>query len=142
MVLWAHNEHISKSNKTMGAYLSERYGANYLAIAQTCFSGHYTANIMGDQVYSTNPIAPPLPGSFESICHSTGMPIFALDVRTANPGSEASAWLKKPILMRSIGGAVQNNQQFETRVSEEFDLVLYFENTSATDCFDVKQKKQ
>jgi erythromycin esterase len=140
-VVWAHNLHISKGKQRMGWFLDKQYGRSYLAATQTCFAGTYTARVMGSPVLSlsSGPIAPPLPGSFEWFCHSTGVPIFALDVRSSTLTDDASAWLKQPILMRHIGAAIEQNQQSESRITDEYDLVVCFENTNSTDCFDVKK---
>jgi erythromycin esterase len=135
IVLWAHNGHISKRDKLMGSYLAERYGADYLAVGQTCYAGTYTAVVQGKGLKSDNIIASPLPGSFEDFCHSSGVPLFMLDVRNASTGDNGSAWLTRPILMRSIGALAMNNQQQVSNIPGDFDLVVYFENTEASRCF-------
>ena len=135
IVLWAHNGHITKRKGLMGSYLIERYGAKYLAVGQTCYAGRYTAVVQGKGLKSDNLIAPPMLGSLEDFCHSTGFPMFVLDVRNPGAGGKGSAWLTRPMLMRSIGALAMDNQQFEVRVPEDFDLVIYFENTEASKCF-------
>jgi erythromycin esterase len=135
ILLWAHNGHVSKRKWFMGAYLDERYGAKYLAIAQTCYAGLYTARVPGNGLKSDNVIAPPLPGSLEDFCHSARLPIFVLDVRNPSAGGKGSVWLTRPILMRSIGALAMDHQQYEARIPEEFDSVIYFENTEASKCF-------
>ena len=135
IVLWAHNGHISKRKGSMGSYLAARYGTEYLSVGQTCYAGQYTAIVQGKGLKSDNLIAPPMPGSFEDFCHSTGIPLFVLDVRNPGAGGKGSAWLTHPILMRSIGALAVESQQNETRISEDLDLVIYFENTEASRCF-------
>jgi erythromycin esterase len=141
IVLWAHNGHIAKGRNKMGWYLNERYGDKYLAIAQTCNAGFYTAHSRGKGLRSDNVIAPSLPASFEGYCHDTGMPMFALDVRGVHSGSQASGWLSRPILMRTIGAFAMNQQQVELRVPEEFDMVIYFEETRASKCFGIPKAR-
>jgi erythromycin esterase-like protein len=135
IVLWAHNGHISKRKGSMGSYLATRYGAEYLAVGQTCYAGLYTAVVQGKGLKSDNLIVPPMPGSFEDLCHSTGLPLFVLDVRNPSAGGKGSAWLTRPVQMRSIGALAVDNQQYEIHISEDYDLVIYFENTEASKCF-------
>jgi erythromycin esterase len=135
IVLWAHNGHIAKHKEWMGSHLAARYGADYLAVGQTCYAGLYTAVAPGKGLRSDNLIAPPMPGSFEDFCHSTGRPQFVLDVRNPGAGDKGSAWLTRPVQMRSIGALAMDHQQYETRISEDYDLVIYFENTEASKSF-------
>jgi erythromycin esterase len=135
IVLWAHNEHISKRKGSMGSYLAARYGAQYLAVGQTCHAGLYTAVVQGKGLKSDNLIVPPMPGSFEDLCHSTGLPLFVLDVRNPSAGGKGSAWLTRPVQMRSIGALAVDSQQYEIHISEDYDLIIYFENTGASRCF-------
>ena len=143
IVLWAHNGHVTKHEGRMGSFLTQRYGKKYLAIAQTCYSGRYTARVkIGMGLSSDNIIAPPKAESLEAYCHSTGIPMFILDTRAATVSERASAWLTRPTRMRSIGAVVMEDQQYVINFSRDFDAFVYFENTEASVCFGIPLTKQ
>lgn len=139
IILWAHNSHVSKRDGFMGSFLANRYGKDYLSIAQTCFSGSYTATDPSRRL-AAHPIAPPMPNSLEAYCHAANLPVFILDVRKASAIDTASSWLTRPILMRSIGAFATDTQQIPTSVYADFDAVIYFEHSEASDCFDFARK--
>lgn len=142
MVIWAHNGHVTKRRGLMGSFLADRYGTSYLSIAQTCYSGLYTARVRPTmEVRSDNVIHPPKEESLEAYCHSTGMPMFFLDARSASLTDPRSAWLTQPVRMRSIGALAMEEQQFVANISKEFDGFIYLENTTASACFGVPGSK-
>ena len=134
IILWAHNDHVSKRRGQMGAYLATRYASDYFAIAQTCGAGTYTAvhqkNGLG--AYS---IAVPAFGSLEANCASIHIPQFVLDLRQASSTDPASSWLTRPVLMRMIGPVAIDKQQSVANLYEEFDALIYFQETEASRCF-------
>ncbi|MDH3592759.1 MAG: erythromycin esterase family protein, partial [Planctomycetota bacterium] len=55
-----------------------------------------------------------------------------VDLRTADAGDEASAWLTRPVLFRSIGAMAMTEQFSDATLAAEYDAIVYLETTTAT----------
>ena len=70
---------------------------------------------------------PSAPGSLEWACHSTGIPRFTLDLRGGAADPRASAWLARPLPMRSYPfRAIPDT----IPVAKYFDALIYFDHTT------------
>lgn len=129
MVLWAHNGHVAREPKWMGAHLAAHYGDAMRVIGFSLGDGDYTA--VGPRGLAAYPAAPPEPGTLEEVFRATGIPRFALDLRGADKTTDA-AFLAASHSFRSIGAVAMDNQFSPTNVASRFDVVIYFDHTKAS----------
>jgi len=127
IVLWAHNGHVHKKSGWMGSYLAARHGTDMIVFGFCFHEGTYTA--VGDNGLSTYGTSPSDYGSVEYAFHQTGYPRFMLDLRLASPNDPNSAWLTKPIDFRSIGALAMSYAFYQTNVSDNFDILIFFDQT-------------
>jgi len=129
MVLWAHNGHVARQPNWMGAHLAARYGDAMRVIGFSLGEGTYTA--VGPRGLSSYDAAPPEDGSLEQVFRATGLQRFALDLRGSANTPDAS-FLATPHEFRSIGALATDNQFFPTNLAQQFDVVIYFDQTRAS----------
>lgn len=136
VVTWAHNGHVSKklgTFKSMGHYLSERHGKDMIVFGFAFHAGEYTAvGSRGIAVYSTSPSEP---GSVEWFFKSSGIARLILDLRKASAEEKGAAWLMEELDFRSIGAMAMDYAFSPRRIAQEFDALIYIENTTPSDCF-------
>jgi erythromycin esterase-like protein len=130
VVLWAHNGHIARLHEKMGWHLDERFGEDYLPVGFTAAGGRYRA--VGEGSLGEHDLAPPPEGSIEAICAATGEPRLIVDLRPAAAGAAGSGWLAEPRMIRSIGAMATDVQFYFMNIPEAFDVLIYFEDTSAS----------
>lgn len=134
VVLWAHNEHISKQPYMMGEYLSKKYGKQYYSIGFLTNEGKYTAGI--ENIISTdNKLIKGKPGSFEYNFNKTGLPCFFFDLKSINKNEPNSLWLDKRLNQRIIGGDATDDQFFPALLRKKFDAIIFINSTSPTKTF-------
>jgi len=138
IIVWAHNGHISHrgtpSYEPMGGYLRKMLGSQYLNFGFAFNEGSFQAVEMGKGLHDFTVGAAPN-GSLDATFAATGVPIFALDLRTAPKLGLAADWLKSSHQTRSIGAvfseSTANNYYVNTAAPEMFNAVLFVEKTSA-----------
>lgn len=128
IVLWAHNGHVGKKQGWMGHYLEERHGTDMIVFGFCFHEGTYTA--VGDIGLATYGTSPSDVGSVEWAFHKTGFPRFMLDLRLASPDDPNSAWLTKLIDFRSIGALAMSYAFYQTKVADDYDVLIFFDQTS------------
>ena len=125
IVLWEQNLRLAR-RVSLGARLADRYGREMVVIGFAFHEGSYnavaTGNPPGEQLAK-----PSSPGSLEWACHSTGIPRFILDLRSAATDPEASAWLAQPLPMRNF---VFQAIPEPIPVGQYFDALIYFDHTT------------
>jgi erythromycin esterase-like protein len=62
--------------------------------------------------------------------HSAGMPRFILDLRQASYDDPASSWLLGELIYRTIGAVAVDGFYLTNRLTQNFDGIIYFEQTS------------
>lgn len=134
IVLWAHNEHISKQLYWMGDYLSKKYNEKYYSIGFLTNEGKYTAGI-GDVISTENKLVRGEPGSFEFNFNKTGLPCFFFDLNSINKNEPNSLWLDKKLNQRIIGADATDEQFFPTLLRKKFDAIIFINSTTATKTF-------
>jgi erythromycin esterase-like protein len=117
----------------MGAYLARAYGDAYRPLGFALGGGRYSAFARGEEA-GRWPAIPAPAGSVESALRATGLPIFALDVRAAR-GSADGKWLLEPHDFRRIGNGPVDDQFTAARVAEEFDFLIYVDETTPSSIF-------
>lgn len=132
IVLWAHNGHIEKTGNSMGKYLSDALGTDYITIGLAFHNGHYTAN--GDKGLTSYEAQDSYIGTYENFFNAIDVPIFILDLRTVKEKtSENSKWLLDELEFRNVGAMKMENEFSVTNLTQDFDLILFInESTSST----------
>jgi erythromycin esterase-like protein len=128
IILWAHNGHVSRTAGAMGSHLAERFGDAYLPVAFAARRGEYYAMSQGSE--RIHDLQPPPPESIESFFSATGRERLILDLRKAQDGREESAWLTERRPFRSIGAMAMEQQFFPVKLSEQYDALIYFDQTA------------
>jgi erythromycin esterase len=136
VVTWAHNGHVSKSfgaYNSMGNYLSQSHGDDMIVFGFAFHEGKYTAvGQNGISVYDTSVSEP---GSVEWFLKSSGIPKMILNLRTTSQSKKGVKWLNQELDFRSIGSMAIEYAFSPRKITEEFDVLVYFEKTSPSDCF-------
>ncbi|MGD1889179.1 MAG: erythromycin esterase family protein [Cyclobacteriaceae bacterium] len=132
IVLWAHNGHIEKTGNSMGKYLSDTLGNDYLTIGFAFHNGHYTAN--GDKGLTRYEAQDSYIGTYEYFFNAINAPIFVLDLRNIKEKTlENSEWLLDKLEFRNVGANKMENEFSVTNLTQDFDLILFInESTSST----------
>jgi len=139
IALWAHNGHVSNQPETMGSHLRKKYGEQMVIFGFDFYQGSFRAvdfsrsGPTGRGVVDHTVGRPAAGDSYEAFFHLDGHERLIIDLRTANSGSIAAGWLKGPRRMRTVGSGFAEGVDayfYYSRLSEEFDVIVYFENTS------------
>lgn len=157
IVVWAHNGHVTFTPnmtfgwKPFGAYLRERYGLRYVAIASSFALGSFNVQLVGSDLVrsltaaalglTANPseqrLPAPVANSFERIFTSSGLETFLLPLRV--PRNSDSEWLWQPKTFYIVPQALPS---FETPTPDwysytatlplEFDAVVFTKASTPT----------
>jgi erythromycin esterase-like protein len=144
LVVWAHNSHVGDSRATergsigeltLGRLVRERHPGDCILCAFTSFGGTVTAADDWGGPAQRKRVRPALPGSVEELFHEVGEESFAVLFRTAE---QAASALSSARLHRAIGVIYRPQTEREshyirTRVSEQYDAVIHFEDTRAVE---------
>jgi erythromycin esterase-like protein/predicted phosphoribosyltransferase len=142
IAVWAHNSHLGDARATdmgrrgelnIGQLAREAFGAQAVLVGFTTHHGTVTAASDWGEAAERKQVRPALPGSYEEAFHRAGNPRFLLiwdDVEFS---------LRKaiePRLERAIGviyrpGTERQSHYFQCRITEQFDMVLHFDETRA-----------
>ncbi|MCF8356922.1 MAG: erythromycin esterase family protein, partial [Melioribacteraceae bacterium] len=140
IILWAHNGHVSKKEtnfQPMGAYLNKVYDNDMVVMGFGFNKGEYTAvGQKGLGIYSTSISEP---GSVEWIMHRLNYPRLFLDLRKIK-NSQLSNIFNSELEFRSIGARAMDYAFYKTVITDEFDILIYFENTTPSNCFGLTYK--
>lgn len=134
LIVWAHNDHITRQQNQMGGFIKARSGDDYRPLAFAFGTGSFNAVKQTDNTFfnvishSTDVV---LPQSVEDAFSGAASPIVLMDMRkTSGSTDPAGRVLRGPIAMRSIGccfDASKENQYFgQIRLfPSDYDLLLY-----------------
>jgi len=134
LLIWAHNDHIERSSNRFGKMLAEQYGDDYVSVGFAFGEGNYSAVLGPNEPVSTYPSPPPKEGSVEYVFQSVGIPVFALHLDEIKNHSNGS-WLKESKPMKSIGSVAIDDPYRNVPIAEYFDIVIYFDQTTASHSF-------
>ena len=140
--VWEHNSHLGDARATymadygelnVGQLVRERYGSEAVLIGFTTYSGTVTAASEWDGDAERKRVRPALQDSYEATFHRTQHRNFLLPFRDA--GMPALGF-GDPRLERAIGviyvpQTERQSHYFEARLSDQFDAVIHFDETSA-----------
>lgn len=129
LILWAHNAHIQETDGRMGSFLAQSYEDDYVTIGFTFFEGEFTAT--GQNGLGTYRSEKCPDGSYESIFNAVGQEMFLLDLRNV-PKSGHGKWIYDDLLFRQTGARKMENELQETALHEDFDMIIFIKNISAS----------
>ena len=133
LVIWTHNGHASMKNirgyDPMGGYLREMYGNQAVLIGSAFYEGSFQT--MTPQGMHNFTVPPTPAGSMDAVFAAVGLPLFAVDMRTAPKEGPVASWLHSPQKMRSAGGTYAENAPLATIAPAEcFDAMLFVKDST------------
>lgn len=147
IVVWAHNSHVGDARATtlgggrelnIGQLARERQGRRARLIGFTTSEGTVSAASAWHGDVERKTVRAPIPGSWEALFSSIGIPNFFLDLEAATLASPA---LAAPLLERAIGVLYLPQTEFHShylyaRIGEQFDALVHIERTHAVEPLD------
>jgi erythromycin esterase len=136
IILWVHNWHIARNEenrKSMGFYLSEKYGKQYIPIGFASLEGTYTAR--GDKgIKQDNPAFRAENNSIENYLSQLNVPVLLFDLRPVRTETKKFNYLRNSVFIREIGSDVEKGNQFRfLDVPKIFDFLIYFDKTKGSE---------
>ena len=143
-VIWEHNSHIGDASATdmvargqhnVGQLCREAYGDQAYLIGFGTHSGTVAASTDWGDPMEVKQVQPSLAGSWERLCHETGLPAFRLPLRHP-PSEELDRRLHGIQLERAIGVIYRPETErashyFKARLADQFDEYIWFDQTNA-----------
>jgi erythromycin esterase-like protein len=145
-VVWAHNSHIGNAAHTemgqvreelnIGQLAKERFGERARLIGFGTHSGTVAAADDWDEPMEVKAVRPSLPGSYERLCHDSGVGRFLLDLREGVAGDALVEALIEPRLERFIGVIYRPETERWSHYAQavlpnQFDAWVWFDRTGA-----------
>jgi erythromycin esterase-like protein len=141
VIVWAHNSHLGDARATemgehgevnVGQLARERFGSVFSIGFSTC-SGEVTAASDWGGPALRKRVRPALPGSYEDLFHSVGLPRFWVSLHRRG---EASAILAASRLQRAIGVIYRPDTErashyFRANLARQFDVMIHVDRTLA-----------
>jgi erythromycin esterase-like protein len=143
-IVWAHNSHIGNAAHTemgqvreelnIGQLAKEKFGDAARLIGFGTHSGTVAAADNWDGPMEVMTVRPSLAGSYERLCHDSGVARFLLDLREGE--KEAVAALMEARLERFIGVIYRPQTErwshyAEAVLPKQFDAFVWFDETQA-----------
>jgi erythromycin esterase-like protein len=144
-VVWAHNSHIGNAAFTemgrvreelnIGQLTKEKFGDSARLIGFGTHTGTVAAADNWDEPMDVMDVRPSLAGSYERLCHDSGVPRFLLDLRNGVNEAVAEA-LAEPRLERFIGVIYRPQTErwshyAEATLPKQYDAWVWFDETGA-----------
>jgi erythromycin esterase-like protein len=144
-IIWAHNSHIGNAAHTemgqvreelnIGQLTKEKFGDSARLIGFGTHTGTVAAADNWDEPMDVMDVRPSLAGSYERLCHDSGVPRFLLDLRPGVNGAAVEA-LAEPRLERFIGVIYRPRTErwshyAEATLPKQYDAWVWFDETSA-----------
>jgi erythromycin esterase len=145
IVLWAHNVHIAaapywRDFEPMGQHLRDTFGDKLRTIGFAFDRGKvHGIGIKGGRVDPSGPTAIEIsaakPNSADELLSATGLPLFALDLRTLPVSSPLGGWIAQPQLLRNFGWFYDLDNPWAAYQSillpKAFDALIFIKESSA-----------
>jgi erythromycin esterase-like protein/predicted phosphoribosyltransferase/predicted alpha/beta-hydrolase family hydrolase len=144
-VVWAHNSHIGDARHTdmgasrgelnIGQLCRERFGQGAALIGFGAHSGTVLAAANWDEPGEVKTVRPSLEGSYEALCHETGVGRFLIDLRPGH-NEPLRQELSTPRLERYIGVIYRPDTERMSHYSaavlpEQYDGFVWFDEGRA-----------
>jgi erythromycin esterase-like protein len=144
IVVWAHNSHLGDARATalgdagelnLGQLTRERHPRNSVLVGFSSYTGTVTAASEWDGAAERNVVRPALVGSYESLFHAMNTKACLV---LLNEGGRPCLDLPPWALERAIGVVYlpeteQRRHYFQARLLEQFDALIYFDTTHASE---------
>jgi erythromycin esterase-like protein len=155
-IVWAHNSHLGDARATsmgwargelnIGQLCKEAFGVQALSIGCSTYTGTVAAAEQWGEDMQVMKVNPGLPGSYETLMHTTGIPSFLLDLRKGRCDERLRQALMEKRLERFIGVVYRPDTERQSHYSfavlpEQFDGLLWFDVTKAVSALEVHQPK-
>jgi erythromycin esterase-like protein len=139
-VVWAHNSHIGNAAHTemgqlrdelnIGQLVKERFGDEARLIGFGTHTGTVAAADDWDEPMKVKQVRPSLPGSWELLCHETGLPRFLLDLREP-PDAALATRLERFIGVIYRPETERWSHYADAELGLQFDAFVWFDETKA-----------
>ena len=153
-IIWAHNSHIgnaaatemsSRGEYNIGQLCREEFGSNVYSIGFGTNNGTVAAASEWDGPMEVKSVRPAVPGSYERLCHETGIRRFMLPLRSPIAADLATG-LSKPRLERAIGVIYRpetelQSHYFQADLPAQFDEYIWFDDTEAVSPLETAELK-
>jgi protein-L-isoaspartate(D-aspartate) O-methyltransferase len=151
-LVWAHNSHVGDSAATemasrgeynIGHLCRNEFGDAAYSIGFGTHSGTVAAASEWDGPMEIKNVRSSLPGSYERLCHQTGVARFMLPLRKATP-DDLVRGLAKARLQRAIGVIYRPETELESHyfqavLPRQFDEYVWFDESHAVAPLDTKK---
>jgi protein-L-isoaspartate(D-aspartate) O-methyltransferase len=123
----------AQGEHNVGQLVRERYGASAYLVGFGTDHGTVAAASHWSAPMEVKQVRPALAGSYEQVCHDSGVPGFLLPLRAADGLRDM---LLEPRLERAIGviyrpETERQSHYFQAALPEQFDEYVYFDETRA-----------
>jgi erythromycin esterase-like protein len=143
-IVWAHNSHVGNAAATrmgergeinIGQLCRDAWGIEAFLLGFGTDHGTVAAASDWSGPLEFKRLRPARPGSYESLCHASGIPAFVLPLR-GRDGTDLVEALSAPRLERAIGVIYRpetelRSHYFEASLPRQFDAWVWFDETSA-----------
>ncbi|WP_394750049.1 erythromycin esterase family protein [Spongiimicrobium salis] len=135
IAIWAHNAHIQRTMYGMGNVLSDSLAKDYVSIGFAFHKGSYTA--IGNNGLTSYQAQESYTGTFENFFNTINVPIFIIDLRSVKAQKSVHAqWLLEKLDFRQVGQMKTPNEFYETDLKEDYDLIIFINNSSGSKIID------
>lgn len=128
IVVWAHNEHISKTDGLMGGYLRDSLGDGYVNFGFAFSDG--TCTYTGDEGIGSYEAQPAYPGTLEYLLAQLDEPIFILDLKKMREADDPALKWIDDLEFRVVGYLKATREFYPRSVSEMFDYLVFIRHTN------------
>jgi protein-L-isoaspartate(D-aspartate) O-methyltransferase len=143
VVVWEHNSHVGDASATemgargehnVGMLCRREYGADAFLVGFGTDRGTVAAATDWGGPMELKAVRPSLAGSYERVCHDSGIPAFALHLRDP-VREEVREELEPPRLERAIGVIYRpetelQSHYFQAVLPRQFDEYIWFDETT------------
>lgn len=133
VLIWAHNDQVSRASGNMGDWLSRRFGRDMVVVGFATNEGQCTTTKTTSAHLEATKIQPGPAGSFEALALASRAPSqFLLDLRRAAAGSPAAAGLSGQMMLRSTGTLTPEQEFWPVAIVRDCDVIAWIEKTHPT----------
>src|SRR3989440_178319 len=140
VAVWEHNSHLGDARATymsdygelnVGQLVRERYGSEAVLVGFTTYKGTVTAASDWAGPARRKRVRPALEESYEASFHDAEIPNFLLPLRDSDSEPFRDSRLERAIGVIYLPQTERQSHYFEARLSDQFDAVIHFDETSA-----------
>ena len=132
-VLWAHNEHLKKTQDETGRFLKEKFNDEYVACGTFFYEGFHSVFDLDDEKIKPVYLKKNPEKSFEELLNTFDIPIFILDLKTIKKeNNKLGKSILNKINYRTIGSAQSKNDFKSGNISEDFDYIIFIKKSTAS----------